>query len=78
LIVDETIEPQLGRVSFVASRIGRVSNLTGQLSLATLSLTAGQREGPVQLEFFDMMAGARDGTAMPISEIHGLSLQISE
>ena len=78
LVVDETIEPELGRVSLVASRIGRVSNLTGQLTLATLSLTAGQREGPVQLEFFDVMAGARDGTAMPISEIHGLSLQISE
>jgi hypothetical protein len=78
LVVDEAIDNDIGRVSLAATRLGRVTNLTGQITLATLSLTAGQIEGPVELEFYDVAAGASDGTAMPISEIHDFSLRISE
>lgn len=78
LVVDETIQNDIGQVSLVASRQGRVSNLTGQVTLATLRLTAGQSEGQLYLDLDDVVAGARGGLPMTISEIQGLSLRIAE
>jgi len=75
LVVDDTIDNNSGRVSFIASRKGRTSNLTGQITLATLTLTA-QQAAQLQLDLSVVDAGARGGIRMPISEIHNLSLTI--
>jgi hypothetical protein len=75
LVVDDTIDNKSGRVSFIASRKGRTSNLTGQITLATLTLTA-QQAAQLQLELSVVDAGARGGIRMPISEVYGLSLEI--
>ena len=78
LIVDQTVHNEAGQVSIVASRQGRVPNLSGDLILATLTFSAGQNEGDVQLHLSEVVAGARGGLRLDISDIQGLSLQISE
>ncbi len=77
-VVDDTIQNDTGQISFVASRQGRVSNLTGQITLATLTFTAGQREEQVNLDLYNLAAGARGGLPVSISDIRGLSLRIAQ
>lgn len=77
LVVDDAIRNDTGRVTFVASRKGRVDNLTGRITLATLTLTA-QSEGQSYLDLHNVGAGARGGVRLPISQVTGLSLYIAK
>lgn len=77
LVVDDTIDNDAGRVTFIASRKGRVDNLTGQITLATLTLTA-TGQGQVNFDLYDVAAGARGGIPVTISQVRGLSLQVVE
>jgi hypothetical protein len=78
LVVDETIQNETGQVSIVASRRGRVSNLSGDITLATLTFIATPGEGEAHLYLSEVMAGARDGLPLDIPEIQELSLRIAE
>jgi hypothetical protein len=75
LVVNDTIQNDNGRVSLIASRAGRVSNLTGQITLATVTFTALQ-QGQLNLDVRQIDAGARGGIRMPITEVYGLSVKI--
>jgi hypothetical protein len=76
LVIDETIQNEGGYASFVASRRGQVANLTGEVTLATLTVTAAHREGQFTLELSDLIAGARGGLPLNISELRGLSIRV--
>ncbi len=78
LVINDSINNDTGQVSFVASRKGRISNLVGHITLATLTLTAVQSEGQVYLDLYDVIAGARGGIPLNISDIQDTSLQILE
>ncbi|MBN1991535.1 MAG: hypothetical protein JW953_02445 [Anaerolineae bacterium] len=77
LVVDETIDHQTGQVSIVASRRGQVENLTGDLTLATFTLTAQQQAGQTDLYLSEVGAGARGGVRLEIVEAQGLSIHIT-
>ncbi|MBN1220310.1 MAG: hypothetical protein JXM69_15380 [Anaerolineae bacterium] len=72
LVVDDTLDNQTGRVAVIASRRGQVDNLIGDFTLATITFTAGQNEGPIQLYLSEVDAGARGGVRLDISEVQGL------
>ncbi len=76
LVVDNTVNNAAGQISFIASRTGRVANLTDQITLATLTLTAGQDTGQLDLTLRDVVAGAKGGVYLPISQVQGLSVEI--
>lgn len=77
LVLNQTLDNDAGELAFVASRQGQVDNLTGEVNLATFTFTA-QQTGQLYLELFDVKAGARGGLPLPVSELQGLSLTISE
>jgi hypothetical protein len=76
LVVDRTIQNDLGRLIFVATRRGRADNLTGQLTLATLKLTAKADPGQLSLQLQDVAAGSRGGLPLNLSTTQGLLLHI--
>ena len=76
LVVDETIDNQTGQVSVIASRRGRVDNLTGDLTLAVLTLTAHQAKGRADFTLSEIGAGARGGVRLAVAEVGGLSINI--
>jgi hypothetical protein len=76
LVVEQTIQNDAGQVSLVASRQGQVSNLTGDLTLVTFTLTA-QAAGQVDLNLSDVIAGARAGLRLNLPTGPGLSLGIA-
>jgi len=78
LVVDKTIDNSRGHISFVASRQGRVSDLTGQITLTTLTVTAKQNQGQPYLDLYNVVAGARGGIPTAISEVHGLTIHVVE
>lgn len=77
LVVERSIQNDTGRVILIASRQGQVSNLTGEITLATLTFTAASTEGRLDLELRDVVAGARGGLPVPVSEIRGLAVEIA-
>jgi hypothetical protein len=78
LVVDETIDNQAGQVSIIASRRGRVDNLTGDITLATFTFTARQIEDQAEIYLSEVGAGARGGVRLDISEVQGLSVRVAQ
>jgi len=77
LVALEEIDNDIGRVTVAASRQGRLDNLTGNLTLATLTFTAITGNGDAYLYLSDVEAGARGGLRLDIADIRGLTLAIS-
>ncbi len=77
LAVSQDVDNGAGQVRVVASRQGQVQNLTGDLTLATLTLTAGQVPGETRLSLAEVQAGARGGIRLEIPRLYPLSLQVS-
>jgi hypothetical protein len=78
LVVDETINNEAGQVSIIASRRGRVDNLTGDIILATFTLTARQIEDQAEVYLSEVGAGARGGVRLDISGVQGLSVRVAQ
>jgi hypothetical protein len=78
LVVDETIDNQAGQVSVIASRRGQVGNLTGDLTLATFTLTARQFEGQAEVYLSEVDAGARGGVRLEIAGVQGVSVRVGQ
>lgn len=76
LVVDRTIQNDTGQLSFVASRQGRAENLTGELTIATLKLTAKSQPGQLALNLNEVTGGALGGVPLSLSTAPGFSLQI--
>ena len=77
LVALEEIDNDFGWVTVAASRQGRLDNLTGDLTLATLTFTAISGNGDAYLYLSDVEAGARGGLRLDIADIRGLTLAIS-
>ncbi len=76
LVVEDSVDNQTGEILVIASRSGPVDDLTGDLTLATITFTAQQTAGQVELSLSDVGAGARGGVRLDISEVGGLSLRV--
>jgi hypothetical protein len=78
LVLDDSIEPGRGSVSFLATRLGRVEGLTGQLVLATLNATARSNTGRLYLTLHNVEAAATEREYLPLVEVDGLSLIVTD
>ncbi len=78
LVADQTIQNDVGQVSIAASRQGQMPNLTGDLTLATLTLTAGPTTSSLDLSLNDVIAGARGGLRLDMTIVQGMSVHITE
>lgn len=78
LVVDESIDNDRGQISLAASRQGRVANLTGDITLATLTFVVVGETGETYLGVNKVLAGARGGSPIPISQIQGITIYITE
>jgi hypothetical protein len=77
-VANQTIQNDMGQVSIAASRQGQMPNLTGDLTLATLILTAGQTTGNLDLSLSEVIAGARGGLRLDLTPVQGLSVHVAE
>ncbi len=77
LVVEDSVDNPAGRLSVIASRRGQVDNLTGNLTVATITFTAQQAEGEATLTLSDVGAGARGGVRLEISEVGGLLVRVT-
>ena len=77
LVAVEEIDNDFGWVTVAASRQGRADNITGDITLATLTFTATSGNGDAYLYLSDIKAGARGGLRLDIADIRGLTLAIS-
>lgn len=69
LVADKTIRNDIGQLSIAASRQGQVPNLTDDITLATITFTAASPGGDAHLYLSDVIAGARDGQRVTLSDI---------
>ncbi|MCK6624942.1 MAG: hypothetical protein L6R45_07170 [Anaerolineae bacterium] len=76
LVVVQSIQNDSGQVTVVASRQGQTPALTGDVTLATLTLTA-QAEGQLTLTLSELIAGTPDGSKLDLPITPDLSLRIS-
>ncbi|MEW5957992.1 MAG: cohesin domain-containing protein, partial [Chloroflexota bacterium] len=76
LVLDETIDNGRGQISIVASRQGRVANLSGDLTLATVNFVAAGGLGETDVDVNHVLAGARGGAPLFLSTAQGLTLHI--
>jgi hypothetical protein len=76
LVTEQTIRNDVGQVSLIASNQAQISNLTGDLTLVTFTLTA-QAEGQVDLTLTQVAARTRDGRQSDLPVASNLSLRIS-
>jgi hypothetical protein len=76
LVVDETIDNGRGQVSIVASRQGRVENLTGDLTLATVNFVAAANLGETYVDVTNVLAGDRQGSPLSFSSVQGVTFHI--
>jgi hypothetical protein len=78
IVANQMIQNEAGLVTIVASRQGRVPALTGDMTLATVTLTA--LSGPVEtnLNLTDVKAGAQNGSPLTFTAIQEFYLRISE
>jgi hypothetical protein len=77
LVAVEELDNDFGWVTVAASRQGRADNITGDITLATLTFTATSGNGDAYLYLSDIKAGARGGLRLDIADIRGLTLAIS-
>ncbi|MFN8457537.1 MAG: cohesin domain-containing protein [Anaerolineae bacterium] len=77
LIAQQTIENSRGQLTVTASQQGQVAGFSGDVTLATLTLTATQNEGVATLNLDNVIAGAPDGSRLNVSTSPGFSLTIS-
>jgi hypothetical protein len=78
LVLDDSIEASRGDISFLATRLGRVEGLTGQLVLATLNATARSTTGPLTLTLHNVETAVSEGVYLPLTEVDGLSLMVTD
>jgi hypothetical protein len=78
LVLDDTIEHDRGSVSFLATRLGRVEDLTGQLVVATLNVTARSTSGRLYLTLHNVEAAASEGVYLALTDMESLSLTVTE
>ena len=78
LVLDDSIKHDRGEVSFLATRLGRVEDLTGELVLATLNITARSTSGLLYLTLQNVEAAASEGVYLPLLAAEGLSLTITD
>jgi hypothetical protein len=76
LIAAQRIQNEMGQVTLVASRQGQALNLTGDITLATLTLTA-QAPGQTDLSLSEVIAGTRGGLPINLPIASSLNLRIS-
>ena len=77
-MVEDVVDNQAGEISVIASRSGQVDDLTGDITLATVTFTARQAAGQAELSLRDVDAGARGGVRLEISEVGGLIVRIGQ
>jgi hypothetical protein len=77
LVVVRSIDNETGKISFAASRQGQVPNLTGEITLATLTLAATAEEGQLFLDVHNLLAGDRSSQPLTISEVRGLAVEVA-
>lgn len=75
LVVQSAIEGN--RVTYAAGRREPVAGLTGQITLATLILKAGQQPGEVTLTLNEVMVGTPAGVSLPVTEVEGLTIRVA-
>lgn len=78
LVVEDRIDNDTGQISIIATRQGRVDNLTGDLTLATITFVAAAQPGEAHFDLGQVKAGARGGLPLEISRLSGLSVHIAE
>jgi hypothetical protein len=77
LVVDQTINNAAGQAVIVASRQGQTDNLTGDVTLATFSLTAAGL-GQLDLNLSHLTAGSRGGLRLEIPYSQGWRVEIRD
>jgi hypothetical protein len=77
LVVNRGVDNTTGRVVVAASQQGPAPNLTGEVPLAVLTITAAQASGATELRLSNVAAGARGGVRLSIPQPQGLILRIS-
>ncbi|HMR62978.1 MAG TPA: hypothetical protein PKE64_03110 [Anaerolineae bacterium] len=68
---------QGNRVTYAAGQRERVEGLTGQITLATLTLKAGQQLGDLTLTPQAAVIEGQGGEALPVSNIEGLTIRVA-
>jgi hypothetical protein len=76
LVALQSIQNDVGQVTVVASRQGQTSALTGDVTLATVTLTA-QVEGQLTLTLSEIITGTPGGLKLDLPVTPDLSLRIS-
>ncbi len=74
----KSIDQTAGLITIAASRQGRVANLTGDLSLASLTFRAVSVGGATETRLYlsEVKAGSRDGLRQPLAESPPLSISL--
>ncbi len=77
-VAEQTIQNEVGQVKISAKQSAQAKNLTGDITLATFTVIAKEKQGKTQLSLGDFVAKNQAELALNISEIWDLSLQVTE